>query len=50
MLRLNFGSSEDARAKEWVQSRLLSRIQEVSEEMAGGDVGDEFLFIPPPSQ
>ena len=45
--QLNFESSGDARAKKRVQSHLLSRIQEASEEMAGGDVGDEFSFIHP---
>ena len=46
---LNFESSGDARVKERVQSRLLFGIQEVFEEMVGGDVGDEFSFIPTPS-
>ena len=50
VLYLNFEGSGDARAKEWVQSRLLSRIQvvseaqiqEASEEMSGGDFDDIF--------
>ena len=50
VLRLNFESSRDTPAKEQVHNCLLSRIQEASEEMAGGDVGDEFLFIPSPPQ
>ena len=53
---LNFEGPRGAQAKERVQSRLLSRIQamseartqEASKEMARGDVGDDFSFIPPP--
>ena len=46
---LNFESSRDARGKERIQICLLSQIQEVSKEMVGGNIGDEFPFIPPPS-
>ena len=54
---LNFEGSRGAQTKKRVQSRLLSRIQamskartqKASEEMAKGDVGDDFPFIPPPS-
>ena len=48
--RLNFEGSGDARAKERVQSRLLTRIKEASKEMAGGDIGDEFPLVAPPSR
>ena len=55
---LNFEDSGGARAKKRVHSRLLSYIQvaseaqtqEAPEEMARGDVGDGFSFIPSPSQ
>ena len=55
---LNFEGLGGPRAKERVQSCHLSHIQaaskartqEPSEEMAGGDVGDAFMFIPPPSR
>ena len=50
VLYLNFEGSGDTQAKEWVQSRRLSRIQVVSEaqiqeafeEMSEGDVDDVF--------
>ena len=50
---LNFEGSGGTQAKEWFQSRLLTHIQamskartqEASEEMAGGDVDDDFPFI-----
>ena len=55
---MNFEGPRGAQAKEWVQSHLLSciqeepkaRTQEGSKEMAGGDIGNDFLFIPPLSR
>ena len=48
VLRLIFEGLGEARAKEWFQSHLLTRIKEAFEEMAGGDLGDAYLFVAPP--
>ena len=45
---LNFEGSRNTRERERVQSRLLVRIKEAFEEMAGGDLGDEYPFIASP--
>ena len=48
--RLNFESSGDVRARERVQTCLLTCIKEAFEEMARGDVGDAYSSVVPPSQ
>ena len=48
--RLNFEGSRNARVRERVQGRLLTRIKEASKEMTGGDLGDEYPFVAPPSR
>ena len=48
--RLNFEGSGDVRAKERVQNRLLTRIKEPSDKMAGGDPSDAFPFVALPSR